>query len=90
MTSNNYNTSFTFPKNPKALNPSYKTDLDFWNCFWKEKKLRLITEEIGHAKGNGKGYRRREVQVLDLFPCLLQDNIVLGSGRKKSNVDVQP
>ena len=39
-------TIFTFPNNPKDLDPSYKTDLDFCYCFGR-KKLRLITEEIG-------------------------------------------
>ena len=32
--------------NPKDVDPSYQTDLDFWDCF-EMKKLRLITEEIG-------------------------------------------
>ena len=36
---------FPFQNNPKDLDPSYKTDLDFWDCFGKE-KLHLITEEI--------------------------------------------
>ena len=34
-----------FLNNPKDLDPSYKTNLDFWDCF-ERKKLRLITEEI--------------------------------------------
>ena len=34
-----------FLNNPKDLDPSYKTDLDFWDCFAR-KNLRLITEEI--------------------------------------------
>ena len=34
-----------FLNNPKDLDPSYKTDLDLWDCFGR-KKLRLITEEI--------------------------------------------
>ena len=56
MTSNNYispmkfcyNTNFTLPflNNPKDLDPSYKTDLDLWDCF-ERKNLCLITEEIG-------------------------------------------
>ena len=31
--------------NPKDLDPSYKMDLDFWDCFGG-KKLHLITDEI--------------------------------------------
>ena len=31
--------------NPKDLDPSYKTDLDFWDCLGRE-KLCLITEEM--------------------------------------------
>ena len=34
-----------FLNNPKDLDPSYKTDLDLWDCFGR-KNLRLITEEI--------------------------------------------
>ena len=34
-----------FLYNPKDLDPSYQTDLDFWDCFGRN-KLRLITEEI--------------------------------------------
>ena len=39
------NTGFTLPNNPKDLDPSDKTDLDFWDCFGR-KKHRLISEEI--------------------------------------------
>ena len=53
MTTNNYispmkfcyNKSFAiikvlhFLNNPKHLDPSYKTDLDFWDCFGKKKNL---------------------------------------------------
>ena len=35
-----------FLNNPKDLDPSYKMDLDFLDCFGRE-KLHLITEEIG-------------------------------------------
>ena len=34
-----------FLNNPKDLDPSYKMDLDLWDCFGR-KKLRLIIEEI--------------------------------------------
>ena len=34
-----------FLNNPKDLDPSNKTDLDFWDCFGR-KKHRLISEEI--------------------------------------------
>ena len=45
MTTNNYispikfcsNTSLSFLNNPKDLDPSYKMDLDFWDCFGEEK-----------------------------------------------------
>ena len=33
-----------FLHNPKYLDPSYKMDQDFWDCFGR-KKTRLITEE---------------------------------------------
>ena len=36
-----------FLNNPKDLNPSSKTNLDFWDCFGRKgKKICLITEEI--------------------------------------------
>ena len=34
-----------FLNNPKDVDPSFKMDLDFWDCFGK-KNLRLITEEM--------------------------------------------
>ena len=34
-----------FLNNPKDLDPSYKTNLDLWDCFGR-KKLHLITEEM--------------------------------------------
>ena len=41
-----------FQTNAKDLDPSYKTDLDFWDCI-ERKKLRLITEEIRYAINGG-------------------------------------
>ena len=37
-----------FLNNPKDLDPSYKMDLDLWDCFGR-KKLHLITEEIRYV-----------------------------------------
>ena len=45
MSTNNYTSpmkfscymSFTFLNNPRDLDPSYKTDLDFWYCFARKK-----------------------------------------------------
>ena len=34
-----------FQNNLKDLDPSYKTDLDLWDCFGR-KKIHLISEEI--------------------------------------------
>ena len=34
-----------FQNNPKDLDPSFKMDLDLWDCFGR-KKLHLIIEEI--------------------------------------------
>ena len=34
-----------FQNNLKDLDPSYKTDLDLWDCFGR-KKIRLVSEEI--------------------------------------------
>ena len=37
-----FNTSFTLPNSPKELDSSYKTDLDFLECFgWKKSVLYL-------------------------------------------------
>ena len=38
-----------FLNNSKYLDPSYKVDLDFWDCFGM-KKLCLITKEIWYIK----------------------------------------
>ena len=37
-----------FLNNPKDQDPSYKMDLDFWDCFGSN-NLCLITEEIGNC-----------------------------------------
>ena len=55
-----YNTILTFLNNPKDLDPSYKMDLDFWNCFGREKNLRLIAEEIRHIRGRACIYLLKE------------------------------
>ena len=34
-----YKTNFTLPNNPKDLDPSYKMDLDLWNCFGKKNSV---------------------------------------------------
>ena len=39
-----------FLNNLKDLDPSYKMDLDFWDCFGQ--KLHLIVEEIRYLIGN--------------------------------------
>ena len=48
MTTNNYinpiksfavTQDLPFLNNPKDLDPSYKMDLDFWDCLGKKKKL---------------------------------------------------
>ena len=47
MTTNNYtspikfcyNKSFTLPKHRKDLDPSYKMDLDFWDCLEAKKTV---------------------------------------------------
>ena len=31
-----YNTNLPFLDNPKDLDPSYKTNLDLWDCFGKK------------------------------------------------------
>ena len=41
-----YNTSFTLPTQSQHLDPSYKLDLDFWDCFGRKKKLSIIAKEI--------------------------------------------
>ena len=53
MTTNNkfspmklcYDMSLSNLNDPKDLDPFYKTGLDFWDCFGREKILHLITEE---------------------------------------------
>ena len=53
-----YNTNYTFLTNRKDLDPSYKTDLDLWDCFGR-KNLRLITEEIRYEQNNMKIIKKK-------------------------------
>ena len=46
-----YNTSLPFQNNPEDLDPSYKMDLDFRDCF-DRKNLCLIAEEIRFCKNS--------------------------------------
>ena len=36
-----------FLNNPKDLDPSYKTDLDFWDCFGRKKTPVLLAKKYG-------------------------------------------
>ena len=45
---------FHFQNNPKDLNPSYKTDLDLWNCFGREKLSRSLTNPLSGCPGQVK------------------------------------
>ena len=44
-----YTQVLPFLNSPKHLDPSYKTDLNFWDCFGRIKKLGLIIEEIQYV-----------------------------------------
>ena len=69
---------FPFQNNPKYLDPSYKTDLDIWDCFGKGKtdlkaELHKINLDVwGHSR-NGKAlsYKQRNT-VLYTFELLSQ------------------
>ena len=57
---------FPFQNNPKYLDPSYKTDLDIWDCFGKGKtdlkaKLHKINLDVwGHSRYcNAPSYKQR-------------------------------
>ena len=39
-----------FCNNPKDLDPSYKMDLDLWECLGRKKKLHLITKEVRYIR----------------------------------------
>ena len=39
LTEFSYEMGFPFKNNPKNLDLSFKTDLDFWDCFGKEKPV---------------------------------------------------
>ena len=40
---------FYFKTNPKNLDPSYKMDLDFWECFGREKLMGLFWKGKTHG-----------------------------------------
>ena len=50
------NKGFTLPNNPKDLDPSDKTDLDFWDCFgrkntlsYKRRNTVTISQHLAHC-----------------------------------------
>ena len=61
-----------FLNNPKDLDPSYKTDIDLWDCFGR-KKLRLIIEEIRYININMIQVRSRKNNA----PKLIKNKITL-------------
>ena len=76
-----------FLNNPKDLDPSYKTDLDLWDCFGR-KKLRLITEEIGYHNHSGVGFIQtlvifgfKATQICKIFLFILPWRLVLSNCR---------
>ena len=56
-----------FLNNAKDLDPSYKMDLDFWDCFGRE-KLCLISEEIRYTKLSNS-FISKLVQTVQLATC---------------------
>ena len=52
-----------FLNNPKDLDQSFKTDLDFWGCFGR-KKHPLISEEIWYLFCHREGYSKGSLQTV--------------------------
>ena len=51
-----------FLNNPKDLDPSYKMDKDFWDCFGKKKlSLTCISEEIQDEQKLIHGYPQSKI-----------------------------
>ena len=42
----------SFLNNPKDLDPSYKMDLDFWDCFGRKKNTVLYPKKYGTMVSN--------------------------------------
>ena len=71
-----------FLNNPKDLDPSYKMDLDLWDCFGR-KNLHLITEEIRYnfcnllfALVDIMDYSLTQLHTGGLFHCDMLDNSI--------------
>ena len=58
-----------FLNNPKDLDPSYKMDLDFWDCFGR-KKHHLVSEEIRYYILGETSNAKSELVLLEWTPCL--------------------
>ena len=73
---------FPFQNNPKILDPSYKMDLEFWDCFGRT-KTHLMTEihkaylDIwGHFRdGKTLPYIQITVKILNIGTCMSEQTV---------------
>ena len=67
-----YNTSFIFLNNPKYLDPSYKMDLDIWDCFGRKKTPSYNQRNTVMIYGELVHFQRKELCHLLFLPPLSQ------------------
>ena len=56
-----FGTKLLFANNPNNLDPSYKMDLDFWDCFGREKSI-SYSKKIPHHRRRKRGGGARPPQ----------------------------
>ena len=82
------------PNSPKDLDLSYKMDLDFWDCFGREKKLCFTTEEIWYFSGlfsmadlssetDNSHNNIKACHVISQLGCYLSEKIFMSFARRK-------
>ena len=82
---------FPFQNNPKYLDPSYKMDLDIWDCFGKGKtdhkaELHKINLDVwGHSRnGKAMSYKQRNMVGEENAYCAIQQCQKIAGGQMNS------
>ena len=66
-----------FLNNPKALNLSYNTDLDFWDCFGRKMlsyNQRNIQSTLAISKSKGLSETLQDIRTSTYQMCKIEEN----------------